>query len=353
MDSLTHIALGACMGDAFAGRKVGKKAMIWGALAQSIPDIDFVAAFWQNTSQNLLTHRGITHSILFCLLATFVMAYLAEKWHRPHNISFRRWAWFFGSVILMHIFLDAFNNYGVGWFEPFTNYRVTFNVIYVADPFFSIIPFIAFIALLILRPFSKKRKFWWTIGLSVSLAYLGYCVINKAIINKEVKELLAKQHIQYKRYFTTPAPLQSWLWFVTAQTDSGFFIGYRSMFDNSPTIPLRYLPQHKELLALAPDPAEARRLIQFSQGYFTLEKNNDTLTINDLRFGQILGWEYPTEKLVFYYYLAPAIDNKMVVQRGRFAKWDMRSTLLFWERVKGDNTYLLKRGRQQPGHPLK
>ena len=39
MDSITHIALGACMGEAFLDRKLGKKAMLWGALAQSIPDI--------------------------------------------------------------------------------------------------------------------------------------------------------------------------------------------------------------------------------------------------------------------------------------------------------------------------
>ena len=33
------------MGEAFAGRTVGKKAIIWGILAQSVPDIDFLAAF--------------------------------------------------------------------------------------------------------------------------------------------------------------------------------------------------------------------------------------------------------------------------------------------------------------------
>ena len=95
MDSLTHIALGACMGEAFAGNKVGKKAMLWGALAQSIPDIDFIAAFWQDTATNLLTHRGFTHSILFSVAATLLLTYFAEKWHRPHNISFARWTFFF------------------------------------------------------------------------------------------------------------------------------------------------------------------------------------------------------------------------------------------------------------------
>ncbi|MEO6540677.1 MAG: metal-dependent hydrolase, partial [Ferruginibacter sp.] len=233
MDSLTHIALGACMGEAFAGRKVGKKAMLWGALAQSIPDIDFLAALWSDTSENLLAHRGFTHSILFCIGATFLMAFFAERWHRPHNISFARWLAFFGAVSLGHIFLDAFNNYGVGWFEPFSHKRISFNVVYVADAFFSIVPVIALVMLLVLKPFNKKRKFWWRIGLGFCFLYLGYCVVNKMIINREVKHLLAKQEIKYNRYFTTPAPLQSWLWFVVAATDSGYHVGYRSVFDKT------------------------------------------------------------------------------------------------------------------------
>lgn len=111
MDSLTHIALGACMGEAFAGKTVGKKAMLWGALAQSLPDIDFVAGTWLHTSDELLAHRGFTHSFLFCFLAAPVMAFFAERWHRPHNISFRKWWLFFGAAIFIHVFIDAFNNY--------------------------------------------------------------------------------------------------------------------------------------------------------------------------------------------------------------------------------------------------
>jgi len=107
MDSLTHIALGACMGEAFAGRTLGKKAMLWGALAQSIPDIDFLAAFWMSPAGNLLAHRGFTHSILFCAIITPLFAFLAERLHRPHDIRLQRWLLFFGGVIFIHIFIDA------------------------------------------------------------------------------------------------------------------------------------------------------------------------------------------------------------------------------------------------------
>ncbi len=338
MDSLTHIALGACMGEAFAGHKVGKKAMLWGALAQSIPDIDFMAAIWLNTSENLLGHRGFTHSILFGLTAAFIMAFFAEKWHRPHNISFKRWLAFFTAVILTHIFLDAFNNYGVGWFEPFSHYRISFNVMYVADPFFSIAPGIALLILIILKSRGKNRKFWWRAGLGFCFLYLGYCVVNKLVINNEVKQLLKKQDIKYNSYFTTPAPLQNWLWFVAAGSDSGYYIGYRSVFDKSKKLCLQYFPRNATLLNNTKDYMQVQQLIRFSQGYYTVEKRKDTLVFNDLRFGQVVGWENPKEEFAFHYYIEPDIDNTLVVQRGRFAKWNRHSFNTFLKRIKGEQT---------------
>ncbi len=336
MDSLTHIAIGACMGEAFAGRTVGKKAMLWGILAQSIPDIDFIAATWLDTSGNLLAHRGFTHSILFAIIITLLMAMLAERWHRPHNISFTRWALFFGSAIMTHIFLDAFNNYGVGWFEPFSHYRISFNVIYVADPFFSLAPGIALVMLLLLKQRNKKRKFWWGFGLGLCFLYLGYCVINKAIINRDVKQVLARQEIKYTRYFTTPAPLQNWLWYVVAGNDSGYYVGYRSVFDNSNRMQLQYFSRNAFLIDTLLYKKEVQQLIRFSQQFYTIEKKRDTLLFNDLRFGQIIGWQNPEENFAFYYYLQPDIDNTLVVQRGRFAKWDRQAIRTLFIRAKGN-----------------
>ena len=133
--------------------------MFWGVLAQSIPDIDFIASTWLNTSENLLAHRGFTHSILFALMIVPVFALSADKIHRPHNIKFKTWLLFFAAEVFLHLFLDAFNNYGVGWFEPFSHVRFSFNAIYVADPFFSLWAGIAFLMLVISDKHSNKRKF--------------------------------------------------------------------------------------------------------------------------------------------------------------------------------------------------
>lgn len=336
MDSITHIALGACMGEAFAGRTLGKKAMLWGALAQSIPDIDFVASFWMDTSSNLLAHRGFTHSFLFCLLVTPILALLADRWHRPHNIRVGRWALFFGAVIFIHIFLDAFNNYGVGWLEPFSHERISFNAIYVADPFFSFWPGIALLALLYFNRYTPSRKRWWQMGLGLSALYLIYCLINKYTIDREVKQILQKQQISYTRYFTTPAPLQNWLWYVVAGNDSGYHVGFRSLFDKEEKISFEYFPRNDFMLAPVSDHEDLQKLIRFSQQFYTVEKWNDTLVFNDLRFGQIIGWQNPKEKFVFHYYLQHPDDNKLVVQRGRFAKWDWEVAKNLARRIGGN-----------------
>lgn len=336
MDSITHIALGACMGEAFAGRTLGKKAMVWGALAQSIPDIDFMASLWMDTPSGLLAHRGFSHSFLFLIIITPLFAVLAEKLHKPHNIRFRKWLLFFGGVIAAHIFIDAFNNYGVGWFEPFSHRRVSFNVIYVADPFFSIWPGLACIMLLLLNSWLKQRRFWWRMGLGLSAVYLVYCLFNKTNIDADTKEIMQKQQISYTRYFTTPAPLQNWLWYVVAGNDSGYYVGFRSVFDNKKEIAFEYFPRNDSLLYAVHDHNELRKLIRFSQQFYTIEKWNDTLVFSDLRFGQMIGWQNPRGRFVFHYFLQHPKDNALVVQRGRFQGWNLQTAGMLWKRIRGN-----------------
>lgn len=336
MDSITHIALGACIGEAFFERGFGKKVMVWGALAQSIPDIDFISSFWLNTPESLLAHRGFTHSILFALLIIPIFALSADKIHRPHNIAFKTWILFFAAEVFLHLFIDGFNNYGVGWLEPFSHQRYSFNAIYVADPFFSAWAGVAFFMLLILNSHNIKRKFWWKFGIIIPFIYLGYCAVNKIKINSGVKEILTAQHIPHERYFTTPAPLQNWLWYVVAGNDSGYYVGFRSVFDSKKQINFQYFPRNDSLLQAVNNYEDLQKLIRFSQQFYTAEMYSDTLVFNDLRFGQVIGWKNPKEKFVFHYYLQHPGGNRLVVQRGRFAKWDWDVVKALVKRIQGN-----------------
>jgi len=336
MDSLTHIAVGSCIGEAFLGKTIGKKAMIWGALAQSVPDVDFIAASWLDNTSNLLAHRGFTHSILFALLIALFLALVAEKWHRPHDISFRRWVLFFNLQIFLHLLVDGFNNYGVGWFEPFSHRRISFNAIYVADPFFSLWPGIAFIILLIIRKAHPRRKFWWMFGIIPGTLYLGYCVFNKINMDSAAREITQLRQIPNTSYLTTPTPLNNWLWYVIAGNDSGYFVGYRSVFDKKKNIAFTYFPRNDSLINGIRQQEDVQDLIRFSQGFYTIESWGDTLVFNDLRFGQIIGWHDPKERFVFHYFLQLPDANTLVIQRGRFAKWNWETTRSLIRRMRGN-----------------
>ena len=48
MDSLTHLVLGASIGEVTLGKKIGNKAAIIGALANTLPDFDVFFNFFTN-----------------------------------------------------------------------------------------------------------------------------------------------------------------------------------------------------------------------------------------------------------------------------------------------------------------
>jgi inner membrane protein len=164
---------------------------------------------------------------------------------------------------------------------------------------------------------------------------LGYCLTNKYIIDKGVRTVLKDQKIEYTRYFTTPAPLQNWLWYVVAGNDSGYYVGFRSLFDKEKQMSFEYFPRNDSLLRPLSNHEDLQKLIRFSKEFYTVEYYGDTLVFNDLRFGQIIGWKNPKEKFVFHYYLQHPKDNKLVVQRGRFAKWNWQVAQSLLHRIKG------------------
>lgn len=336
MDSLTHIVLGGCIGDAVARKELGKKALVLGALSQSIPDIDFVASFWLNPANDLLAHRGFTHSFLFIILLAPVLALVIDRFVLPRVLSFWTWTAFFFIQMFMHVFLDAFNTYGVGWFEPFSHTRISFNVLFVADPFFSIPPAIAMGWVLMRGTEYKYRKVLVRTALVWCALYMSYSLINKYQIDMAVRRNLATQGIRADTYFSTPTPLNTWLWYVVVNTNQGSYVGFRSVFDSKEKIDFEFFSRNDSLLVPVDDHEDVQHLRRFAQGYHTVEMWGDTLVFNDLRFGQMLGWQDPRGQFVFHYFINHPEDNELIVQRGRFSGWNSQATRSFLNRIRGN-----------------
>ena len=155
-------------------------------------------------------------------------------------------------------------------------------------------------------------------------------------MDSDAREITQLQHIPNTSYLTTPTPLNNWLWYVLAGNDSGYYVGYRSVFDNKKKIVFTYFPRNDSFLNPIRENDDVKNLIRFSMGFYTVEKWGDTLVFNDLRFGQIIGWHDPKERFVFHYFLEREGGNTLVVQRGRFAKWNWETTRSLIKRIQGN-----------------
>ena len=82
MDSLTQIVLGAAVGEAVLGKKIGNKAMFYGAIAGTIPDLDVLFSNFTDTVTALEMHRGFTHSLLFSIVFSPIFAFIVSKFEK-------------------------------------------------------------------------------------------------------------------------------------------------------------------------------------------------------------------------------------------------------------------------------
>ncbi|WP_165813808.1 metal-dependent hydrolase [Terrimonas sp.] len=334
MDSLTHIVLGACIGEAVAGKQLGKKAMLLGAVAQSIPDIDAIGSIWLNEVDDIVAHRSLTHSIVFAIVVSCLLAWIAGKMFHRHNAAKRTYVLLFSVNIFVHVFIDAFNAYGTELFYPFNDTRFSFNLVFVADPLFSIGPLIAFVWLLLAKSKYVHRKKIAVYAIALTTIYITYAFANKMKVEQVVANTLNRQHIVSEGHFTTPTILNSLLWYVVVKQEDGYKVGYRSVFDKTGEIVFNDVERNDSLLNNVTDKNDALKLIRFSSGYYTVEKWSDTLVLNVLRFGQI-GWQDPAAKFTFHYLLNKPEGNQLVIQRGRFKNMNRERVSSFIRRVKG------------------
>jgi inner membrane protein len=336
MDSITHIALGGLLGEVLLGKKLGKRAIVLGAIAQSIPDMDIVASSWLDVPHDLLAHRGFTHSFLFVALLSPLLALAALRWLKHSDLRFRQWLFFFVVQISIHLLLDSLNAYGTGWLEPFSHTRFSFSTLFVADPFYTVWLVIVLGVLILLRRAHPSRWSWAVAGLVVSSLYLVYAGVNKYIVTRETEKILQGQQVSYQRYFTTPTPLNTWLWMIVAEDSRGYQVGYRSVFDSQERVSFHFFPRNDSLLKGFSLHEDVKLLQRFSQGYYTVTQRSDTLVFSDLRFGQRLGWDDPEARFVFEYFVNFPGENTFAVQRGRFAGWNRDRVGAMVKRIKGN-----------------
>ena len=366
MDSLSQIVLGAAVGEAVLGRRIGNRAMIWGAVAGTIPDMDVLGKYVLSELDNLGFHRGISHSLLFSVVGAsglwvgdrpavpqppprldrhghqsgrggrrglrgelpdhdsgagsvaaacivrpargpvVVAARPASLLQRHVGGPGRGPAGLGGPVFwgfLTHILLDCFTTYGTQIFAPFSNMRVAWGTISVADPLYTV-PFL--ICLLVAARFARtdrRRAVWNWVGIGLSSAYLLLTVVHYNRVSRTFTDALAKQDIAYERFFITPTIFNNVLWNGVVDAGEVYLLAQHSFYDE---VPMTFTPVAKgfDLLHNIDTDPTLTTLRWFSAGYLNAVRRDDgQLQVNDLRFGTFSGEATGPDDYIFRFNL--------------------------------------------------
>lgn len=144
MDPLTQAVLGGALAQGVCRNRLGRAAVVCGAVGGAFPDVDvfFAANQWEAWAH----HRGVTHSLFFPFVAAPALGLalwgIARGWRAlrpgappPAPMGFI-WATFLGMAT--HALLDFMTPYGTQLLAPFSNHRFAVNGISIIDPIYTI-----------------------------------------------------------------------------------------------------------------------------------------------------------------------------------------------------------------------
>lgn len=333
MDSLTQIVLGAAVGEAVLGKKIGNRAMLWGAVAGTIPDLDVIARYLTDTITATEIHRGFSHSIVFAVGMSPLLGWLVHQLKKRPEVGWRGWSWLFFWGLFTHPLLDAFTTWGTQLFWPF-DLRLAFNSIFVIDPLYTL-PFLICVCIAATRrreALSRKRINH--LGIYISTTYLVLTLVLKYVAHQRVVKSLDEQQIAYTKISTRPAPMNTILWNVNVDAGDTYLIGDYSFFDTKAVRFTSYPKKRNESFEII-GTNEVQRLIAISEGWYILEKEEEQWVYNDLRFG-LIPIEQDRSQFVFRYILEER-DGYIIATEDRPKPENAQAILsTLWRRLKGN-----------------
>jgi len=219
MDALTHIVLGAAVAQLPAeskqeiALKTGTKfswqrRALLGAAAAMFPDIDYVL-FWVNPLDFIAYwHRAETHSIILAPIWAFLIAGAVRFFFRSH----KHFSIFFMVclyAVLSHTLLDSLTTFGTQWFAPFSRYRVSWNLIFVVDIYFTFCVSILFLSLIYWRENGFKY-----LAACLPIGYLLFLITIKVYGYKKIQQVLPQTPMSQAKLVLLPQPFSPFFWQV-------------------------------------------------------------------------------------------------------------------------------------------
>ena len=232
MDPFSQAALGAVVGQVVGHRKLGYRAALYGAVAGALPDVDVFFSLNGDFVDQLINHRGITHSLFFAPVVGPVLGWLVWRWQSrrgkdPGPLS--TWMWVMSLALLSHPLLDLLTPYGTQLMLPFSNARFAVNAMPIIDPVYTSVLALGLFAAWL--PALRRR---WPAGVTamftllISTTYLGYGWLQGLKTEAVAREQLQLLDVEPTRLAAFPTILQVHLRRVVARTETTDRVGFYS-----------------------------------------------------------------------------------------------------------------------------
>ena len=208
MDPVTHILLGASLGYASFGRRLGRAAALAGGLAAFAPDAD---VFIRSASDPLLAvehHRGFTHALGFAPVGAAIVASLWLL--RPAWRSRERWLRVWAACLIgyvSHALLDAATSYGTQLLWPFSGTRAGWDLISIIDPVFTLA-----LAIGLAWALARRRLGPAVGGLAFAAAYLAFGGVQHARAVSAQRTVAAARGHAIERFEVMPTLANNVVW---------------------------------------------------------------------------------------------------------------------------------------------
>lgn len=282
MDSITQAVLGASIQGSLLGRWQGRKALLYGAMLGTLPDMDVLIDYGDAVAE-MTYHRGFSHSLIVLTALALLLTWLTRRFRHNPGYSTQRLFFTLWLILLTHPLLDAFTSYGTQLFWPLMPTPTAWSSIFIIDPLYTLPLGIAVVLGLFygLRDKTAKAP---AIALLLSTLYLASTLGGKYMAEQRVEAELARQGIQADALFSTPTPLNSLLWRVVVLEGEYYHETLVGWFDRAPP-QLQRLPRGTRLAAALADSAAHTRLAWFTDGVLRYDQIGEHLVVTDIRLG--------------------------------------------------------------------
>jgi inner membrane protein len=284
VDSLTQIALGAAVGEAVLGRRVGRKAALWGAICGTLPDLDILIPFGDPVA-DFTFHRSFSHSVFILALLTPLLVWLIRKIHPADGGHRKGWYMLVYLAFLTHVLLDSCTIYGTQIFWPLSDYPMTWGSIFIIDPLYTLPLLVGVIVVAANRRNPASAHRFNLAMLALSTLYLGWSFAAKFHAQGIAVRELARQGIEHRQIVTVASPFNTVLWRYVVMTPEGYAEGWYSLLDKDRQIDFTFHDSATALLTGLESHWPVTRLQWFTKGFYQVTEEGGNVVITDLRMG--------------------------------------------------------------------